>query len=98
MNSYLPTVIEVVAMVLLWLVALGLSRALRQAGGSSAGTPTGAGSLLKFVFMPVLVLGLTWALVLLVGYLPGPDAWGDGRYPAAFNSAIKLSFEMVFPV
>ena len=87
MNSYLPTVIEVVAMVLLWLVALGLSRALRQAGGRSAGTPTGVGSLLKFALMPVLVLGLTWALVLLLGYLSGPDAWlaANSKHLSAWN-------------
>jgi len=74
-NPYLPSVIEFASMLLLWLLALGITRTIRKIGPGTATPPTGPGSLLKFLFTPLVVLGLTWSLVLLLGYLPGPAAW-----------------------
>ena len=75
MNPFIPTVIEVLVLLLLCLVSLGLSRTLRKIGPDTGSTPTGLGSLLKFLITPLIVLGLTWSLVQLLGYLPGPAAW-----------------------
>jgi small-conductance mechanosensitive channel/CRP-like cAMP-binding protein len=74
-NPYLPTVIEFSAMLLLWLMAMGISRTIRKIGQSTETPPSGPGSLLKFLLTPVFVLGLTWSLVLLLDHLPGPAAW-----------------------
>ena len=75
MNPFLPTVIEVVTMLLLCLVSVGISRTLRKIGPDTGPAPTGLGSLLKFIFTPLIVLVLTWSVVLLLSYLPGPAAW-----------------------
>jgi small-conductance mechanosensitive channel/CRP-like cAMP-binding protein len=74
-NPLMPTFFEVVTMLLLFLVSWGLSRTLRKIGPDTEPAPTGPGSLLKFLLTPLIVLGLTWSLVQLLGYLPGPAAW-----------------------
>jgi small-conductance mechanosensitive channel/CRP-like cAMP-binding protein len=74
-SLYLPTIIEVLAMLLVWLVAVALTRILRKIGPGVTLPPKGPGSLLKFLLTPLIVLGMTWSLALLLGYLPGPAAW-----------------------
>ena len=62
MNQYLPIVIEVIAMLLLWLVPRGLTRPLNRRHG----TPKSLLDLLRFLLQPVLVLVLTWSVVVIL--------------------------------
>lgn len=73
MNQYLPALLEIVAMLVLWGLAGGLARTVNRAGGD--GKPTGPVSLLQYLLTPVFVLGLTWSLVVLLRTLPGPANW-----------------------
>ncbi len=75
MNQYLPTTIEVLTMLLLWLVARGLSKALKKTGKGGGRTPSGLGGLVRFVLMPLIILALSWSLIVALQYLPHAAAW-----------------------
>ncbi len=75
MNQYLPIIVEILAMLLLWLVARGLTLQLKKAGKGSGKTPAGLGGLIKFILMPFLVMALTSILVTVLKYLPAVSSW-----------------------
>ena len=74
-NHYLPTIIEILALLLVWLLARGIAYQLRNLGGPYQKTPSGLGGLIKFVIMPLLVLGLTSSLLMVLKYLPVGANW-----------------------
>ncbi len=75
MNQYLPTIFEFLTMLLVWLVARGLTMQLKNSGKGSQKTPAGLGGLVKFILMPLLVLALTSIVVMSLKYLPATAAW-----------------------
>ncbi len=75
MNQYLPTTIEILTMLLLWLVARGLTMTLKSSGKGSGSTPSGLGSLGLFVLMPLIVLALSWSVTVALKYLPQTAGW-----------------------
>ncbi len=79
MTQYLPVSLEILAMLLLWLVARGLSLTVRKTGKNSGGHPTGLGGLLHCLFMPLLVVALSWSVLVALQYLPGVTAWLTGN-------------------
>lgn len=73
MNQYLPTVIEIAAMLLLWLIPLGLTRPMNRRQGPSKNLF----GIVRKILLPALVLGLSWSAVVLLRTQSGLDTWLD---------------------
>lgn len=75
MNQYLPTAIEIVVLLLLWLMPRSLVRALNR----HLGPPKSLVGWLRSLLEPVLVLLLTWSVVVLLRTQPVLSAWLDAH-------------------
>ncbi|PID78923.1 hypothetical protein CSB20_12700, partial [bacterium DOLZORAL124_64_63] len=73
MNQYLLTVIEVIAMLLLWLVPRSLTFSLNRRHGP----PENLLGLLRYLLQPVLVLVLTWLVVVVLRAQGDLASWLD---------------------
>ncbi len=73
LNQYLLTVIEVIAMLLLWLVPRSLTFSLNRRHGP----PENLLGLLRYLLQPVLVLVLTWLVVVVLRAQGDLASWLD---------------------
>ncbi len=90
MNAYLPAIVELSVLVLIWTLATGLSSPLRRRLHRDAGRPTLPGALLDLaahLSRPVLALVVTRAVVLALGSWPAAVAWlaGHANHLAAWE-------------